>query len=108
MTIEIFSQAVKKYDPMNPPTKNRFFVFILQHYRERVQNIFQRAGATPEEYHQTVKYFDNRGGAHFNRPNRRDLHEIRSTLQTEEERGRSLNYIRGLPEMEHLPKPTRI
>eukprot|EP00971_Amphidinium_carterae_P138539 2745021-Amphidinium_carterae.1 len=35
MTIEIFKQAEKKYDPMNPPTKNRFFVFILQHYRER-------------------------------------------------------------------------
>eukprot|EP00971_Amphidinium_carterae_P109569 2169530-Amphidinium_carterae.1 len=81
MTIEIFTQATKKHDPANPPTKNRFFVFILQHYRKRVQNIFQRAGATVEEYNQAVDYFDSRGGAHFNRlklsPNRRDLHEIR-------------------------------
>eukprot|EP00971_Amphidinium_carterae_P226805 4498158-Amphidinium_carterae.1 len=48
MTIEIILQAEKKYDPQNPPTKNRFFVFILQHYRERVRDIFQRAGATIE------------------------------------------------------------
>eukprot|EP00971_Amphidinium_carterae_P025305 499629-Amphidinium_carterae.1 len=47
-------EAEKKYDSMNPPTKNRFFVFILQHYRERVQNIFLRAGATVGEYNQAV------------------------------------------------------
>eukprot|EP00971_Amphidinium_carterae_P087786 1736995-Amphidinium_carterae.1 len=76
MTIEIFVQAQKKYDPMNPPTHNRFFVFLLQHYRERLQNIFLRAGATIEDYNEAVDYFDRRGGAHFNRPNRRDLQEI--------------------------------
>eukprot|EP00971_Amphidinium_carterae_P323734 6433722-Amphidinium_carterae.1 len=59
MTIEIFKQAEKKHDPQNPPTKNRFFVFILQHYRERVQNIFLRAGATVGEYNQAVEYFDD-------------------------------------------------
>eukprot|EP00971_Amphidinium_carterae_P236614 4696181-Amphidinium_carterae.1 len=54
MTIEIFTQAEKKYDPANPPTKNCFFVFLLQHYRERARNIFLRAGATVEEYNQAV------------------------------------------------------
>eukprot|EP00971_Amphidinium_carterae_P127003 2516161-Amphidinium_carterae.1 len=39
MTIEIFQNAQKKYDVNNPPTGNRFFVFLLQHYRERFQNI---------------------------------------------------------------------
>eukprot|EP00971_Amphidinium_carterae_P155763 3088611-Amphidinium_carterae.1 len=44
MTIEIFQNAQgKKYDANNPPTHNRSFVFLLQHYRERFQNIFQRA-----------------------------------------------------------------
>eukprot|EP00971_Amphidinium_carterae_P209120 4148563-Amphidinium_carterae.1 len=89
---------------MNPPTKHRFFFFILQHYRGRVQDIFRRAGATPEEYYQAMDYFDNRGGAHFNRPNRRDLHEMRITPQTEEERERSLHFIRGLPEIHQRSK----
>eukprot|EP00971_Amphidinium_carterae_P263468 5227139-Amphidinium_carterae.1 len=106
MTIEIFTQAQKKYDPNNPPTKNRFFVFILQYYRERVQNISKLAGATVEEYNQTVEYFDNRGGSHFARPNRRNLDEIRRTPQAAEERKKHLDYIRQLPEMAPLPKIT--
>eukprot|EP00971_Amphidinium_carterae_P293756 5832004-Amphidinium_carterae.1 len=84
MTIEIFVQTQKKYDPMNPPTHNRFFVFVLQHYRERLHYILQRAGATLNDYNQAIEYFDKRGGAHFNRPNRRDLQEIRATQTTEE------------------------
>eukprot|EP00971_Amphidinium_carterae_P076945 1520135-Amphidinium_carterae.1 len=52
MTVEIFRQAEKKYHTQNPPTRNRFFVFILQHYRERVHNIFRRAGATIAEYNE--------------------------------------------------------
>eukprot|EP00971_Amphidinium_carterae_P325634 6456004-Amphidinium_carterae.1 len=63
MTIEIFLQAQKKYDPMTPPTHNRFFLFILQHYRDRLQYIFQRAGASVEDYNQVLEYFDKRGGA---------------------------------------------
>eukprot|EP00971_Amphidinium_carterae_P214715 4260800-Amphidinium_carterae.1 len=91
MTIEIFQNAQgKKYDANNPPTNNRFFVFLLQHYRERFQHIFQRAGCTVEDYNQTLDYFDKRGRAHFNRPNRRDLQEIRPTPQTTEERERNL------------------
>eukprot|EP00971_Amphidinium_carterae_P096536 1910517-Amphidinium_carterae.1 len=73
------------------------------HYRERVQNIFLRAKATVGEYNQAVEYFDSRGGAHFTRPNRRDLEEIRRTPQTAEERKRSLDYIRQAPEMQRLP-----
>eukprot|EP00971_Amphidinium_carterae_P295364 5865841-Amphidinium_carterae.1 len=46
MTIEIFQNAQKKYDVNNPPTQNRFFVFLLQHHRERFQNLFLRAGAS--------------------------------------------------------------
>eukprot|EP00971_Amphidinium_carterae_P207699 4121237-Amphidinium_carterae.1 len=103
MTIEIFKQSEKKYEPANPPTKNRFFVFLLQHYRERVQNIFLRAGATIAEYNKAVEYFDDRGGTHFTRPNRRNLDEIRST-QSAEERKRQLDYIQQLPEMQRLPR----
>eukprot|EP00971_Amphidinium_carterae_P170252 3373278-Amphidinium_carterae.1 len=106
MTIEIFTQAEKKYDQNNPPTKHRFFVFILQHYRERVSNIFKLAGATVGGCRRIVEYFDNRGGAHFTRPNRRNLDEIRRTPQTAEERKRQLDYIRQLPEMAPLPKLT--
>eukprot|EP00971_Amphidinium_carterae_P348198 6490373-Amphidinium_carterae.3 len=39
MTIEIFQNSQKKSDPMNPPTQNRFFVFLLQHYREVARTI---------------------------------------------------------------------
>eukprot|EP00971_Amphidinium_carterae_P223286 4430555-Amphidinium_carterae.1 len=107
MTIEIFVQAQNKYDLMNPPTHNRLFLFVLQHYRDRLQYIFQRAGASIEDYNQAVEYFDKRGGAHFSRPNGRDLHEIRAT-QTAEERERALQYIRELPEMQPRHKTPSI
>eukprot|EP00971_Amphidinium_carterae_P085948 1700266-Amphidinium_carterae.1 len=54
MTIEIFQNAQKKYDANNPPMQNRFFVCLLQHHRERFQNIFLRAGASVESYNQAV------------------------------------------------------
>eukprot|EP00971_Amphidinium_carterae_P070970 1403243-Amphidinium_carterae.1 len=60
MTVEIFKQAEKKNDPQNPPYRNRFFVFILQHYRERVREIFLRAEARLEDYNNAVDYFDDR------------------------------------------------
>eukprot|EP00971_Amphidinium_carterae_P093442 1849371-Amphidinium_carterae.1 len=106
MTIEIFQNSQKKYEVNNSPTQNRFFVFLLQHYRERFQNICQRAGVTVEDYNQILEYFDKRGGSRFNRPNRRDLHETRSMHPTQEERDQALHYIRRLPEMTQPPYKT--
>eukprot|EP00971_Amphidinium_carterae_P015341 302841-Amphidinium_carterae.1 len=97
MTIDIFRNEGKKNEANNPPTNNRFFVFLLQHYRDRFQNIFQRAGVTVEDYNQTLDYFDKRGSAHFNRVNRRDLREMRYDAPTAEERELSQHYIHGLP-----------
>eukprot|EP00971_Amphidinium_carterae_P260849 5174835-Amphidinium_carterae.1 len=96
MTVEIFKQAEKKTDTQNPPTKNRFFVFILQRYRERVRDIFQQAGATIEDYNKALEYFDERGGTHFTHPNRRSIEEIRKTQA--EDKKRSLDDIK--PEMQ--------
>eukprot|EP00971_Amphidinium_carterae_P087970 1740386-Amphidinium_carterae.1 len=84
MTVDIFKQtekrnaeAEKKNEPQTPAYKNRFFVFLLQHYRGRVQDIFQRAGTTVRDYNNALDYFDERGQVHFNRPNVRSLEEIR-------------------------------
>eukprot|EP00971_Amphidinium_carterae_P130497 2585132-Amphidinium_carterae.1 len=63
MTIEIFQNGQKKNDVNNPPTRNRFFVFLLQHHRERFQSICQRAGVTVEDYNQILEHFDKRGGS---------------------------------------------
>eukprot|EP00971_Amphidinium_carterae_P044448 874217-Amphidinium_carterae.1 len=54
MTIEIYLQAQSKRerDELHPAYQNRFFLFLVQHYLPRLQNIFQRAGATHEEYNQ--------------------------------------------------------
>eukprot|EP00971_Amphidinium_carterae_P137014 2715190-Amphidinium_carterae.1 len=81
MTVDIFKQAERKNDPTNPAYKNRFFVFRLQHYRDRVRDIFRRAEARTEDYNNAVDYFDDRGGTHFARPNRRTLEEIRRSQQ---------------------------
>eukprot|EP00971_Amphidinium_carterae_P059218 1170962-Amphidinium_carterae.2 len=48
MTIELFQQAKTKPDENNPPHHHRFFLFLVQHYLHRLQNIFQRAGATQD------------------------------------------------------------
>eukprot|EP00971_Amphidinium_carterae_P314447 6250369-Amphidinium_carterae.1 len=66
MTLDIYKQAEKKNgqaekknEPQTPPHKNRFFVFLLQHYRGRVRGIFQRAGTKVEDYNNAVDYFDD-------------------------------------------------
>eukprot|EP00971_Amphidinium_carterae_P191221 3794715-Amphidinium_carterae.1 len=51
MTVEIYVQAQQRRDPLNPAHQSRFFLFLVQHYRERrLREIFRRAGATMEEY----------------------------------------------------------
>eukprot|EP00971_Amphidinium_carterae_P066400 1314861-Amphidinium_carterae.1 len=76
MTVDIYKQAEKKNaeaekrgEQTTPPYRNRFFVFLLQHYRGRVRDIFQRAGATLQDYNNAVDYFDQRGSTHFLKPN---------------------------------------
>eukprot|EP00971_Amphidinium_carterae_P080601 1594771-Amphidinium_carterae.1 len=93
MTVDIYKQyeknkeqAEKKNEPQALPHKNRFFVFLLQHYRPRVRDIFQRAGARVEDYNNAVDYFDDRGGTHFHKPNVRGLDEIRRSQQEDRKR----------------------
>eukprot|EP00971_Amphidinium_carterae_P023986 473407-Amphidinium_carterae.1 len=57
MTVEIYLQAATKRERerdqlllLHPPHENRFFLFLVQHYERRLFNIFQRAGATVDEY----------------------------------------------------------
>eukprot|EP00971_Amphidinium_carterae_P350135 6491400-Amphidinium_carterae.2 len=89
MTIEIYLQAQAKRDELHPPHQNRFFLFLVQHYLPRLHNIFHRAGATMEEYHQVLAYFDKKCAVHFARPNRRDVQMIRAApQQTAEKRCR--------------------
>eukprot|EP00971_Amphidinium_carterae_P289829 5755104-Amphidinium_carterae.2 len=96
MTIEIYLKAAAKrerdrdYLLLHPPHENRFFVFIVQHYERRLFNIFQRAGATVDEYNQVLAYFDRKCAIHFTKPNRRDLQAIRSAPTTSEDREREL------------------
>eukprot|EP00971_Amphidinium_carterae_P082124 1624455-Amphidinium_carterae.1 len=92
MTVDIYKQAEKKNteaekknEPQTPAYKDRFFVFLIQHYRGRVRDIFQRAGATMQDYNNALDYFDERGQVHFNKPNVRSLDEIRRS-QTENKR----------------------
>eukprot|EP00971_Amphidinium_carterae_P144734 2868102-Amphidinium_carterae.1 len=100
MTVEIYVQAQQKQGPLNPPHQSRFFIFLVQHYGERLRGIFRRAGATMEEYNAVLAYFDRKGSTHFTKPNQRDLRAILSTTQTAEERERDLRRISQLPEMQ--------
>eukprot|EP00971_Amphidinium_carterae_P119987 2376555-Amphidinium_carterae.1 len=101
MAIEIYPQAQTKRDELHPPHQNRFFLFLVQHYLPRLHNIFQRAGATHEEYNQVLLYFDKKCAVHFTRPNRRDLQMIHSApQQTAEEVQQDLQCISQLPEMQ--------
>eukprot|EP00971_Amphidinium_carterae_P013343 263053-Amphidinium_carterae.1 len=91
MTVDIYKQyeknvKEKKDDPQALPYKNRFFVFLLQHYRPRVRDIFQRAGAKVQDYNNAVEYFDARGGTHFYKPNTRNLDEIRRSHEEDRKR----------------------
>eukprot|EP00971_Amphidinium_carterae_P142447 2821676-Amphidinium_carterae.1 len=108
MTIEIYVQLQSKRDPLNPAHQNRFFLFLVQHYGERLRNIFQRARATMEEYNAVLAYFDKKGTTHFTKPNRRDLQAILSTTQTAEDRERGLQRISQLPEMQPQNKTRSI
>eukprot|EP00971_Amphidinium_carterae_P144733 2868101-Amphidinium_carterae.1 len=100
MTVEIYVQAQQKRDQLNPPHQSRFFIFLAQHYGERLREIFRRAGATMEEYNAALAYFDRKGSTHFTKPNRQDLQAILSTTQTAEEQERGLQRISQLPEMQ--------
>eukprot|EP00971_Amphidinium_carterae_P171118 3391358-Amphidinium_carterae.1 len=91
MTVDIYKQyeknvKEKKDEPQALPYKNRFFVFLLQHYRPRVRDIFQRAGAKVQDYINAVEYFDDRGGTHFHKPNTRNLDEIRRSHEEDRKR----------------------
>eukprot|EP00971_Amphidinium_carterae_P067856 1343320-Amphidinium_carterae.1 len=93
MTVDIYKQyeknkeqAEKRNEPQALPYKNRFFVFLLQHYRPRVRDIFQRAGARVEDYNNAVYYFDDRGGTHFHKPNIRSIDEIRRSQEEDRKR----------------------
>eukprot|EP00971_Amphidinium_carterae_P300614 5973024-Amphidinium_carterae.2 len=81
MTIEIYLQAQSNRDELHPAHQNRFFLFLVQHYLPRLHNIFQRAGATVDEYNQVLAYFDKKCAVHFTRPNRLDLQMMRSAPQ---------------------------
>eukprot|EP00971_Amphidinium_carterae_P223120 4427417-Amphidinium_carterae.1 len=103
MTVDIYKQAGKKNEQAEktneqttPPHKHRFFVFLLQHYRARVRDIFQRAGARLEDYNNAVCYFDERAGTHFHKPNVRSLEETRRS-QTEDKK-------RNFDDFEHNQK----
>eukprot|EP00971_Amphidinium_carterae_P145250 2878253-Amphidinium_carterae.1 len=93
MTLDIYKQAEKKNEQAErtneqttAPFRSRFFVFLIQHYRARLRDIFQRAGATVQDYNNAVDYFDERGGTHFNKPNVRSLDEIRRSQAEEKKR----------------------
>eukprot|EP00971_Amphidinium_carterae_P323341 6425942-Amphidinium_carterae.1 len=101
------TQARQKPDDSNPPHQHRFFLFLVQHYSHRLQNIFQRAGATSDDYQRGLFNFDKRCVNHFTRPNRRTLQMIRTT-QTTEEAQRDLQRISQLPEMQPTPQKDNI
>eukprot|EP00971_Amphidinium_carterae_P204032 4048661-Amphidinium_carterae.1 len=96
MTVEIYLQAATKRERdrdhllLHPPHENRFFLFLVQHYERRLFNIFQRAGATVDEYNRVLAYFDRKCAVHFTKPNRRNLQAIRSPPTTAEDREREL------------------
>eukprot|EP00971_Amphidinium_carterae_P326583 6457460-Amphidinium_carterae.1 len=90
MTVEIDLQSQQKRDPNNPPHQSRFFLFLVQHYGERLKNIFLRAGAPMEEYSAVLANYDRKTSTHFAKPIHRNLQAILSTTQTTEERERDL------------------
>eukprot|EP00971_Amphidinium_carterae_P276289 5482713-Amphidinium_carterae.1 len=58
-------------------------MFLVQHYPHRVQHIFQKAGATPQQYQQVLQLFNKRAGHHFTEVNRRNLATIRQQTPAE-------------------------
>eukprot|EP00971_Amphidinium_carterae_P181167 3593896-Amphidinium_carterae.1 len=103
MTVEFYVQAQQKKRSTKstaPKPLKLFFIFLVQHYGERLREFFRRAGAMMEEYNAVLAYFDRKGSTHFTKPNQRDLRAILSTTQTAEERERDLRRMSQLPEMQ--------
>eukprot|EP00971_Amphidinium_carterae_P216773 4303227-Amphidinium_carterae.1 len=61
-------------------------MFLVQHYPHRVQYIFEKAGATVDQYQRVPQHFDKKGGNHFTEVNRRTLATIRSQTPAEIQR----------------------
>eukprot|EP00971_Amphidinium_carterae_P347297 6489229-Amphidinium_carterae.1 len=75
-------QALQKPDENNPPHGHRFFMFLVHHYPHRVQYIFEKAGATADQYQRVLQHFDKRAA----QVNRRTLSTIRAQTPAEVQR----------------------